>query len=68
VHDGSPPDAKVAFFGALFAARTDVYRSGSTTRVPANMDGFRYPGYLPFPDAPISSAPHPDALGSPVWR
>ena len=25
VHDGSPPDAKVAFFGALFAARTDVY-------------------------------------------
>ena len=25
MHDGSPPDAKVAFFGALFAARTDVY-------------------------------------------
>src|SRR5260370_39801223 len=25
VHNGSPPDAKVAFFGALFAARTDVY-------------------------------------------
>lgn len=25
VHDGSPPEVKVAFFGALFAARTDVY-------------------------------------------
>src|SRR6266567_8840210 len=25
VHDGSPPDAKVAFYAALFAARTDVY-------------------------------------------
>jgi hypothetical protein len=25
VHAGSPPDAKAAFFGALFAARTDIY-------------------------------------------
>lgn len=25
VDDGSPPDAKVAFYAALFAARTDVY-------------------------------------------
>jgi len=25
VDDGSSPEAKVAFFGALFAARTDVY-------------------------------------------
>ena len=25
VHAGSPPEAKVAFFGALFAARTDIY-------------------------------------------
>lgn len=25
VDDGSPPEVKVAFFGALFAARTDVY-------------------------------------------
>ncbi len=28
----------------------------------------RYPGCLPFPRCPISSAPHPDALGSAVWR
>jgi superfamily II DNA or RNA helicase len=25
VHDGSPPEAKIRFFGALFAARTDLY-------------------------------------------
>ena len=25
VDDGSPPEVKVAFYGALFAARTDVY-------------------------------------------
>ncbi len=25
VHAGSPPEVKVAFFGALFAARTDIY-------------------------------------------
>jgi len=25
VHAGSPPEAKVALFGALFAARTDIY-------------------------------------------
>lgn len=24
VHDGSPPDAKVAFYAALFAARTEL--------------------------------------------
>jgi hypothetical protein len=25
VHAGSPPEVKAAFFGALFAARTDPY-------------------------------------------
>jgi hypothetical protein len=25
VHAGSPPEVKVAFFSALFAARTDIY-------------------------------------------
>ena len=25
VHAGSPPEAKLALFGALFAARTDIY-------------------------------------------
>ena len=48
VHDGSPPDAKVAFFGALFAARTDVYavrfdnrRTGKAGWVPAVRGGWR---------------------------
>jgi hypothetical protein len=42
VHHLSPQDAKVAFFGALFAARTDVYalrydnqRTGKSGWVPA---------------------------------
>ncbi len=69
VHDGSPPDAKVALFGALFAARTDVYavrfdnlRTGKHGWLLAILAICR------FPDAPISPAPHPDALGSPVRR
>jgi hypothetical protein len=48
VHHGSPPAAKVAFFGALFAARTDVYavrfdnrRTGKAGWVPAVRGGWR---------------------------
>src|SRR5437588_4243088 len=48
VHDGSPPEAKVAFFGALFAARTDVYavrfdnrRTGKAGWLPAVRGGWR---------------------------
>jgi superfamily II DNA or RNA helicase len=48
VHANSPPEEKVAFFGALFAARTDVYavrydnrRTGRTGWVPATRAGFR---------------------------
>jgi hypothetical protein len=48
VHLGSPPEEKVAFFGALFAARTDVYairydnrRTGKAGWVPAMRGGFR---------------------------
>jgi superfamily II DNA or RNA helicase len=48
VHDGSPPDAKVAFFGALFGARTDVYavrfdnrRTGKQGWMPAVRGGWR---------------------------
>jgi hypothetical protein len=48
VHDGSPPEAKVAFFGALFAARRDVYairfdnrRTGKAGWVPAVRGGWR---------------------------
>jgi superfamily II DNA or RNA helicase len=48
VHDGSSPDAKVAFFGALFAARADVYavrfdnrRTGKQGWVPAVRGGWR---------------------------
>ena|SRR6266702_1258383 len=50
VHDGSPPDAKVAFFGALFAARTDVHavrfdnpRTGKHGRLPAVRGSWRSP-------------------------
>lgn len=43
VHHGSPPDAKVAFFGALFAARTDIYatryENAPRTLGPARRDG-----------------------------
>ena len=48
VHASSAPQEKVAFFGALFAARTDVYavrydnrRTGRTGWVPAMRGGFR---------------------------
>jgi len=48
VHAGSAPEAKVAFFGALFAARTDVYavryenrRAGRAGWVPAVWGGWR---------------------------
>ncbi len=48
VHGGSASAEKVAFFGALFAARTDVYavpyenrRTGKAGWVPATRGGFR---------------------------
>jgi hypothetical protein len=48
VHHGSPPQQKVAFFGPLFAARTDVYavrydnrRTGKAGWMPATRGGFR---------------------------
>ena len=48
VYDGSPPEAKVAFYAALFAARTDVYairfdnsRTGKGGWVPAVRGGWR---------------------------
>jgi len=48
VHHRSPQDAKVAFFGALFAARTDVYavrydnaRTGKGGWIPAVRGGWR---------------------------
>ena len=60
VHAGSPPEAKVALFGALFAARTDVYavrwenaRTGKAGWLPAVRGGWRKgvphaePEYLP---------------------
>lgn len=64
VHQRSPENAKVAFFGALFAARTDVYavrydnpHTGKGGWVPAVRGGWRKGirhedrGYLPlFPE------------------
>lgn len=60
VHGGSTPQEKVAFFGALFAARTDVYavrydnrRTGKAGWAPATRSGFskdvprRQRDYLP---------------------
>jgi hypothetical protein len=48
VHAGSPPEVKVAFFGALFAARTDLYavrwenaRTGQKGWLPAVRGGWR---------------------------
>ena len=48
VHAGSPPEVKVAFYGALFAARTDVYaarwdnvRTGQKGWLPAVRGGWR---------------------------
>jgi hypothetical protein len=34
VHAGSPAEAKVALFGALFAARTDVYAAQLAANIP----------------------------------
>lgn len=49
VHIGSPPSQKVAFFAALFSARTDVYavrwenaRSGKSGWMPAVRGGWRW--------------------------
>jgi hypothetical protein len=69
VHDGSSPDAKVAFYAALFAARTDVYatrfdnlRTGKGGWVPAVRGGWRKgmrhqdAHYLPF--TPVVLAAH----------
>lgn len=39
VHAGSPPEVKVALFGALFAARTDVYAVRWETRAPGKLAG-----------------------------
>jgi hypothetical protein len=41
VHYRSPQEAKVAFFGALFAARTDVYAVRYDNRGPGNRSGSR---------------------------
>jgi hypothetical protein len=48
VHAGSPPEAKVAFYSALFAARTDIYavrwddaRTGQKGWLPAVRGGWR---------------------------
>jgi superfamily II DNA or RNA helicase len=48
VHSGSTPQEKVAFFGALFAARTDIYalrydnrRTGKAGWVPATRSAFQ---------------------------
>ena len=48
VHAGSPPEVKVALFGALFAARTDIYatrwenaRTGQKGWLPAVRGGWR---------------------------
>jgi hypothetical protein len=41
VHAGSPPEVKVAFFGALFAARTDALnyiKAARALRVPAGLE------------------------------
>jgi hypothetical protein len=41
VHADSPPEAKVALFGALFAARTDVYAIRWETPGQGRLAGFR---------------------------
>jgi hypothetical protein len=41
VHAGSAPEAKVAFFGALFAARTDTYAVRYENRRAGRADGAR---------------------------
>ena len=68
VYDGSPPEAKVAFYTALFAARTDVYatrfdnpRTGKGGWVPAVRGGWRKGtrhedrDYLPLTPAVLSA-------------
>lgn len=68
VHADSPPEAKVALFGALFAARTDVYavrwentRSGKAGWLPAVRGGWRKGvphadrDYLPLTTAVLAS-------------
>lgn len=68
VHDGSPPEAKIRFFGALFAARTDVYavrydnpHTGKSGWIPAVrgrwVKGARHEdrGYLPLTADVLSS-------------
>ena len=61
VHAGSPPAVKVAFFGALFAARTNVYavrwenaRAGKAGWLPAVRGGWR------------KSVPHADRVYLPL--
>ena len=61
VDDGSPPEAKVVFYAALFAARTDLCATDSTTPAPGKglvpavrggwRKGTRHEGrdYLPLP-------------------
>jgi hypothetical protein len=48
-HGGSTPEEKVAFFGSLFAARTDIYalrydnrHTGRAGWVPATRGGFHW--------------------------
>jgi len=41
VDDGSPPGAKVAFYAALFAARTDVYATRFENARTGKAAGFR---------------------------
>jgi hypothetical protein len=68
VHNGSPPETKIRFFGALFAARTDVYavrydnpHTGKGGWVPAvrggRLKGVRHEdrGYLPLTADVLSS-------------
>jgi hypothetical protein len=68
VHADSPPEAKVALFGALFAARTDVYairrentRTGKAGWLPAVRGGWRKGvphadrDYLPLTGAVLAS-------------
>lgn len=68
VHAGSPPAEKVAFFGSLFAARTDVYavrweniRDGRSGWMPARAGGWHKrdrhasPDYLPLTEEVLTS-------------
>jgi superfamily II DNA or RNA helicase len=68
VHRHSPQEAKVAFFGALFAARTDVYavrydnqRTGKSGWIPAVRGGWQkgvrheYRSYLPLTPAVLAT-------------